>query len=83
MMQAPTPGNDNSPCWPRGLSRDQAAAYVGVGTTLFDAMVRDGRMPRPKRINARTVWDRFALDVNFEKIDAGMSTGSDNWDFAA
>jgi predicted DNA-binding transcriptional regulator AlpA len=53
---------------PRGLSREQAAAYVGVGVTLFDAMVDDGRMPRPKRLNARLVWDRLQLDRSFEAI---------------
>jgi hypothetical protein len=40
---------------PRGLSRVQAAAYIGVSPTLFDAMVKDGRMPKPARINARRV----------------------------
>jgi len=40
MNCAQRPANDNVPCWARGLSRFQAAAYIGVGTTLFDAMVR-------------------------------------------
>lgn len=39
---------------PRGLSRVRAALYVGVSPSLFDPMVKDGRMPRPKRINNRT-----------------------------
>ena len=52
-------------CPPRGLSRVQGAAYVGVGATLFDKMVEDGRMPAPKRINSKTVWDRLALDEAF------------------
>ena len=43
---------------PRGLSRTEAVAYIGVSPTLFDHLVRDRRMPPPKRINARTVWDR-------------------------
>jgi predicted DNA-binding transcriptional regulator AlpA len=43
---------------PRGLSRVQAAAYIGVSPSLFDAMVKDGRMPKPTRINTRAVWDR-------------------------
>jgi predicted DNA-binding transcriptional regulator AlpA len=50
---------------PRGLSRVQSAAYIGVSPTLFDEMVRDGRMPKPTRINARTVWDRARLDEAF------------------
>ena len=52
-------------CPPRGLSRVQGAAYIGVGPTLFDEMVKDRRMPAPKRINGRTVWDRQALDEAF------------------
>ncbi len=50
---------------PRGLSRVQSAAYVGTGPTLFDEMVEDGRMPSPKRINSKTIWDRLALDEAF------------------
>ncbi len=53
---------------PRGLSRVQAAAYVGVGPTLFDKMVEDGRMPAPKRINKKTVWDRQALNEAFAAL---------------
>jgi hypothetical protein len=53
---------------PRGMSRVHAAAYVGVSPSLFDTMVRDGRMPGPKLINSRTVWDRFALDRAFEAL---------------
>ncbi|KAA3448064.1 hypothetical protein C7I87_24325 [Mesorhizobium sp. SARCC-RB16n] len=53
---------------PRGLSRDEAARYVGVGSTLFDEMVADGRMPRPKQVNSRAVWDRVALDIAFTSL---------------
>ena len=35
---------------PRGLSLVQAAAYIGVSPSLFDEMVRDGRMPKAKRV---------------------------------
>ena len=50
---------------PRGLSRVQSAVFVGVGTTLFDEMVRDHRMPAPKRVNGKTIWDRLALEEAF------------------
>ncbi len=56
------------PFTPRGLSRELAALYIGVGTTLFDEMVADGRMPKPKRINSRVIWDRFELDAAFSDI---------------
>jgi predicted DNA-binding transcriptional regulator AlpA len=53
---------------PRGLSRQEAAAYVGISPSLFDMLVKDGRMPAPKRINARTVWDRLQLDAAFATL---------------
>lgn len=62
---------------PRGLSREQAAAYIGISASLFDALVRDGRMPVPKRINGRTVWDRRQLDERFDAID---DSGCNPWD---
>jgi len=40
---------------PRGLSRSQAAAYVGIGTTLFDRLVATGVMPQPREIGSP--WD--------------------------
>lgn len=64
---------------PRGLTREQAAAYIGVSPSLFDEMVRDGRMPKPKRFNARTVWDKQRLDLAFDAID-GDGTGENPWD---
>jgi excisionase family DNA binding protein len=64
---------------PRGLSREEAARYVGVGVTLFDEMVADGRMPKPKVINRRVVWDRLALDAHFTDLpDAANNV----WDAA-
>ncbi len=53
---------------PRGLSRVQAAAYVGVSPSLFDAMIGDGTMPGPKRYHARTIWDRVSLDEAFNGL---------------
>src|SRR5262249_60669645 len=55
-------------CPPRGLSRLESAAYIGVSPALFAEMVRDGRMPQPKVINSRVVWDRHQLDLAFEAL---------------
>lgn len=52
----------------RGLSLSEAAVYVGVGTTLFAQMVDDGRMPKPKLINARKVWDIQQLDRAWDNL---------------
>jgi excisionase family DNA binding protein len=59
---------------PRGMSRDEAARYVGVGATKFDEMVADGRMPRPKRVDGRVVWDRIKLDMAFSDLPEDTKT---------
>jgi predicted DNA-binding transcriptional regulator AlpA len=64
---------------PRGLSRLQAAAYIGVSATLFDEMVGDGRMPPPVRINSRVLWDRLQLDEAFAALSDDGSSGDDPW----
>ena len=44
---------------------------MGVSPSLFDALVKDGRMPVPKRINSRKVWDRLQLDGAFAALPDG------------
>ena len=68
---------------PRGLSHEQAAEYVGIGVTLFDQMVRVGRMPRPKRVNTRKVWDRRELDAAFGALPHDGDEQGDVWGKAA
>jgi hypothetical protein len=71
---------------PRGMDRDASARWIGVGTTKFDEMVADGRMPKPGRADGRVVWDRYKLDAAFtdlfdqpaqNAIDAALSRGLD------
>jgi hypothetical protein len=61
------------PGWPRGLSREFAAAYIGVSASLFNEMVSDGRMPPAKQINRRKVWDVREVDLAFTKL--GVADG--------
>jgi predicted DNA-binding transcriptional regulator AlpA len=63
---------------PVGLSREQAAFRVGISGTLFDQMVDDGRMPKPKKINGRRVWDREAVDLAFRALPA--DDDANEWD---
>jgi excisionase family DNA binding protein len=60
---------------PRGLCREEAARYIGVGTTTFDRLVAEGRMPRPVRVGKRTIWDRLKLEAAFADLD---EEGSEN-----
>lgn len=41
---------------PITVRREYAAAVIDVSPSKFDEMVRDGRMPPPRRIDARLVW---------------------------
>jgi predicted DNA-binding transcriptional regulator AlpA len=52
----------------RGLRRAEAANYVGLGVNKFDELVKDGRMPRPKKIDGASVWDVAALDIYFDAL---------------
>jgi len=55
--------------WHRELrTRLAAAADIGISPSRFDITVKDGRVPKPKRINTRTVWDRKRLDEAFDAL---------------
>jgi hypothetical protein len=64
----------------RGLSRDEAAMYIGISASKFDELVRDGRMPGPKRIDGRKLWDVHALDLAFDSLpDDKKNSFDDAW----
>jgi len=70
--------------WPvlkRGLSRVEAAMYLGISASKFDELVGDARMPGPKRIDGRKLWDLRDLDVAFDALPSEnqRSQGS-SWD---
>jgi predicted DNA-binding transcriptional regulator AlpA len=65
---------------PIGLSRETAAAYIAVSPTLFDDMVKDGRMPKPKEINSRRVWDRRKIERAFAVLPGDESSADEEWE---
>lgn len=65
----------------RGLRREEAAAYVGVSPAKFDGWVKEGRMPKPKRIDGVVLWDIVRLDMAWDELpgeDGGTTEGG--WD---
>jgi hypothetical protein len=52
----------------RGLSRLEAAVYVGIGIDKFDDLVKRGRMPVPRLVDAAQVWDQRELDIYFDAL---------------
>lgn len=60
---------------PAGLSRAEAAKYVGVSPTTFDLMVADGQMPSSLPLSCRRkIWNIRALDGSLDKL-AGIDGG--------
>jgi predicted DNA-binding transcriptional regulator AlpA len=53
---------------PRGMGRVEAARYLGISPAKFDQLVADRRMPQPKQIDGRLVWDRMGLDATFSEL---------------
>lgn len=58
---------------PRGLSREEAARYVGVSASTFDKLIEDGRMPKPLRVGKRVIWDRLKVEAAFTELDEDSS----------
>ena len=71
--------SDMRPCPRRGLSHDEAAMYVGISPSKFDELLGDGRMPAPRRIDGRKVWDIRDLDLAFDALPRESSLGR-SWD---
>ena len=63
----------------RGLSRDEAAMYIGVSAAKFDELVAEGRMPGPVRIDARKSWYIRYLDLAFDALPR-ENPSTNSWD---
>lgn len=53
---------------PIGVSRQEAAAYIGVSATLFDRLVVDGLMPDARMIYGRRIWDVAEVTQAFRAL---------------
>jgi predicted DNA-binding transcriptional regulator AlpA len=42
---------------PYAVGRQAAAALVGISASFFDKLVGDGRMPQPRELDGRVLWD--------------------------
>lgn len=64
-----------------GLDRLQAAASIGVSATTFDALVSQRKMPSPRLINSRRVWDVDEIRNAFKSLpkDGEPSGGTNSW----
>jgi hypothetical protein len=54
--------------------------YVGISPGKFDEMLRDGRMPAPRRIDGRKIWDIHDLDMAFDSLPREDAPVGGSWD---
>jgi hypothetical protein len=52
----------------RGVDHDEASLYIGVSHAVFDAMVNDGRLPKPSEFDGELVWDLVQLDRAMDRL---------------
>lgn len=63
-----------------GLAEPEAAAAVGLGVTKFRELVLNRRMPRPRRIDGRLVYDVDELRAAFKSLPhEGGEDEIDTW----
>jgi len=64
----------------RGLSRIEAAMYLGISLSKFDDLVEDTRMPKARLIDGRKVWDIYELDMAFDNLPHdGSASTANSW----
>lgn len=63
-------GFDNLPpgIVPFAVSRQAAAALIGISASFFDKLVRDGRMPQPRDLEGRVLWDSEEVRAAWRQI---------------
>lgn len=68
---------------PAAMGADDAAAYVGLGTSTFRREVVAGNAPRPVHpVPGRAVWRRADLDAWLDRLagDVAASAAANPWD---
>jgi hypothetical protein len=65
----------------RGLSRAEAAAYLGISPSKFDQMRADGRIGPARLIDSRKVFDIRMLDDVFDTLPL-EEHDADDWTVA-
>jgi hypothetical protein len=66
----------------RGLDENEAAVYLSISPSLFRELVAANRMPRPRLLNTRRVWDIEELDIAFKAMPREAvpeDQGDDTW----
>lgn len=62
---------------PIGLSREDAASYIGISAATFDKLVDDGLMPGPRKVYSRIVWDADEVAAAFRRLPVARGLATD------
>jgi len=70
----------------RGLDENEAAVYLSLSPSFFRKLVEDKRMPRPRVVGGRRIWDVDELDLAFKALpreggdgEAIFADEADSW----
>ena len=70
---------------PFAVLREAAASLLGISPSKFDVLVKDARMPAPRVIDARVLWDVEELRVAWRALPKRCEREQDaasDWDKA-
>jgi hypothetical protein len=59
-------------------NRLELAAAIGISASKFRALVEDGRMPSPRRVDDRSIWDVDELRAAFKALPHEGDCGKAN-----
>ena len=63
---------------PIGLSREEAASFLGISATHFQKLVDQGTFPRARALGGRLIWDADELSKSFRRLPyVGEDRGDD------
>jgi hypothetical protein len=63
----------------RGLSRVEAAMYLGISPSKFDELVRDGRVGPAKILDGRKLYAIEILDEFFDALPDETHDADEDW----
>jgi predicted DNA-binding transcriptional regulator AlpA len=66
---------------PRILRSERAAAYLSMSESHFINLVKEGRLPKGKKLAGITFWDRLSLDAFVDNYEGEVDeqTVADEW----
>ena len=66
---------------PIAVGREGAAALLSIAPSTFDDLVAKGRMPQPREIGRRVLWDTDEIRDYFRRIPRrGQRWEGNTWD---